>query len=105
MLNARLFEQDAYSGGQQISAGGLPFWKRPTSVAICAKQAKKGGNAMNNLTITNLDGDTARRLKKLAWHKGQTSDEFVRHLVIEAAQSGIPMPPKPVEGSNPAETS
>ena len=40
---------------------------------------------MNHITIQNLDDKVLLRLKEIAWHSGQTFEEFLRRVLIDAA--------------------
>ncbi len=45
---------------------------------------------MNHITIQNLDHKILRRLKEIAWHDGQTFDNFLRRLLTNAATPQAP---------------
>jgi hypothetical protein len=45
---------------------------------------------MNHITIQNLDHKILRRLKEIAWHDGQTFEDFLRRLFTDAATPQAP---------------
>jgi len=44
-------------------------------------------NIMNQITIRNLDDETAQKLKKLAWQDGRPPEEMARRLLIETVNA------------------
>jgi plasmid stability protein len=42
---------------------------------------------MNQITIRNLDDETAQKLKKLAWQDGRPPEEMARRLLIETVNA------------------
>jgi hypothetical protein len=56
---------------------------------------------MGSITIADIDRQTLRRLKEMAWHHGVRLDEFVRQLVIDAAIAPSVVPAKPGERAGP----
>ena len=56
---------------------------------------------MGSITIADIDRQTLRRLKEMAWHQGLRLDEFVRQLMIDAALERNAVPAKPAERAGP----